>query len=154
MQRAQRNFPGITFVASLEPALVDGVPERLGRAINNLLDNAARHSPPDGTVEIDVGSEGVRVRDHGRGVDEADLPHVFDRFYRGARSRGRQGSGLGLSIVRQVAEQHGGSVGVANAPDGGAVFTVTLPVSSLSGSGWPRDPSLARDPEPVAQKPE
>jgi two-component system sensor histidine kinase MprB len=154
VQRAQRNFPGITFVASLEPVLLEGVPERLGRMINNLLDNAARHSPHDGTVEIEVDSEGVWVRDHGRGVEEADLPHVFDRFYRGASSRGRQGSGLGLSIVRQVAEQHGGSVSVANAPDGGAVFTLKLPVTSLLGSGWPGDPSLARDPEPVAQKPE
>jgi signal transduction histidine kinase len=77
----------------------------------------------------------VRVRDHGSGVDEQDLPHVFDRFYRGAKVRGQQGSGLGLSIVRQVAEQHGGSVSVANAPDGGAVFTLQLPVVASDGRG-------------------
>ena len=154
VQRAQRNFPGVTFDASLEPALVEGAPERLGRAVNNLLDNAARHSPPGGTVEVEVGSVGVRVRDHGPGIHEADLPYVFDRFYRGASSRGQQGSGLGLAIVRQVAEQHGGSISAANAPDGGAVFTLKLPVSPVSRAGWPGDPSLARDPEPVAQKPE
>src|SRR5205085_929820 len=107
----------------LEPVTLEGVAERLERAVNNLLDNAARHSPPDGTVEIDVDSAGVRVRDHGSGIDEEDLPHVFDRFYRGANVRGQQGSGLGLSIVRQVTEQHGASVSAANATDVGAVFT-------------------------------
>ena len=69
----------------------------------------------------------MRVRDHGGGISDKDLPHVFDRFYRGENSRGRQGSGLGLAIVRQVATQHGGSVTAANAPDGGAVFTLCLP---------------------------
>jgi two-component system sensor histidine kinase MprB len=126
LARARRNAPGIRFEATLEPALIDGVPERLGRAINNLLDNAARHSDPDGVVELRVGPEGVRVRDHGPGVPEEDQPYVFDRFFRGTNSRGRQGSGLGLAIVRQVAEQHGGAVEVANAPDGGAVFTLSL----------------------------
>jgi two-component system sensor histidine kinase MprB len=125
--RARRNAPGLTFEARLLPVTVEGVPERLERAVNNLLDNAARHSPEGGTVEIDVDTEGVRVRDHGPGVDESDLPHVFDRFFRGANVRGQLGSGLGLAIVRQVTEQHGGSVSVANAPDGGAVFTMRLP---------------------------
>ena len=74
-----------------------------------------------------VNREGVLVRDHGGGIDEADLPYVFDRFFRGANSRHRQGSGLGLAIVRQVATQHGGSIEAANAPDGGAVFTLRLP---------------------------
>jgi two-component system sensor histidine kinase MprB len=129
--RAHRNAPGIEFRAELEPAVLDGVPERLGRAVNNLLDNASRHSPPDGVVEVRVDSGGVRVRDHGPGVPEADLPYVFDRFFRGSGSRGRQGSGLGLAIVRQVTEQHGGSVSAANAPDGGAVFTLSLPVTPV-----------------------
>jgi two-component system sensor histidine kinase MprB len=127
LTRARRNAPGIRFEAVLDPTLVDGVPERLSRALNNLLDNAARHSPPDATVEVRVGPEGVTVRDHGPGVDEEDLPYVFDRFFRGRNSRGRQGSGLGLAIVRQVIEQHGGTVSATNAPDGGAVFTLHLP---------------------------
>jgi two-component system, OmpR family, sensor histidine kinase MprB len=127
LARARRNAPGIEFVATMEQAVVDGLPERLGRAINNLLDNAARHSPPGGPVELHVGPDGVRVRDHGEGVAEADLPYVFDRFFRGTNSRGRQGSGLGLAIVRQVTEQHGGTASAANAPDGGAIFTMALP---------------------------
>ena len=83
--------------------------------------------PPAGVVEVIVDGRGLRVRDHGTGIDPADLPYVFDRFYRGANSRHRQGSGLGLAIVRQVAVQHGGSVEADNAPDGGAVFVLRLP---------------------------
>jgi two-component system sensor histidine kinase MprB len=135
--RARRNAPDIEFKASLLPVITDGVPERLGRAVNNLLDNAARHSPPGGTVEVIVDDRGVVVRDHGSGVEPEDLPYVFDRFYRGANSRGRQGSGLGLAIVRQVALQHGGSVGVGNAPDGGAIFTIRLPVQRSSDEHEP-----------------
>ena len=127
VDRARRNFPEISFEASLSPVTVHGVPERLGRAVNNLLDNAARHSPAGGVVEVSIGPEGVQVRDHGPGIDPADVPYVFDRFFRGAGSRGRQGSGLGLAIVRQVAEQHGGAVTAHNAQDGGAVFTLRLP---------------------------
>jgi two-component system sensor histidine kinase MprB len=152
VERARRNFPGIRLETALEPVIVEGVPARLGRAVNNLLDNAARHSPPGGVVEVTVDGNGVRVRDHGPGVAEDDLPYVFDRFYRGASARGRQGSGLGLAIVRQVAEQHGGTVTAENAPDGGAVFTIRLPVleEDQSGSGWLDDPSLARGPEALA----
>jgi two-component system sensor histidine kinase MprB len=152
VERARRHFPGIRLETALEPVIVEGVPARLGRAVNNLLDNAARHSPPGGVVEVTVDGNGVRVRDHGPGVAEDDLPYVFDRFYRGASARGRQGSGLGLAIVRQVAEQHGGTVTAENAPDGGAVFTIRLPVleEDQSGSGWLDDPSLARGPEALA----
>jgi two-component system sensor histidine kinase MprB len=128
--RARRNTPSVRFDARLEPVAVEGVPGRLERAVTNLLDNAARHSPPDGLVEVTVDHLGVRVRDHGPGVEAADLPYVFDRFFRGANSRGSQGSGLGLAIVRQVAEQHGGTASAANAPDGGAVFTIELPTSA------------------------
>jgi two-component system sensor histidine kinase MprB len=127
LARARRNAPGLRFAATIEPALLDGIPERLGRAINNLLDNASRHSPAGGTIELYAGPAGIRVRDHGNGVDEADLPYLFDRFYRGSNSRGRQGSGLGLAIVRQVTEQHGGIATVTNAPGGGALFTLALP---------------------------
>jgi two-component system sensor histidine kinase MprB len=129
LARARRNAPSVKFEAQLDPVIVEGVPERLERAVNNLLDNAARHSPPDGTVEVTVDRAGVRVRDHGTGVEPADLPYVFDRFFRGASSRGSQGSGLGLAIVRQVAEQHGGHAVAHNAPDGGAVFTIELPTT-------------------------
>jgi two-component system sensor histidine kinase MprB len=162
VERARRNFPEVTFESSLAPVVVDGVPERLGRAVNNLLDNAARHSPPGGAVvEVHVDPTGVTVRDHGPGIDESDLPHVFERFYRGAAARGGQGSGLGLAIVRQVAERHRGSVTAGNAPDGGAVFTLRLPGITPrdqddrpgtveSDAGRPDDPSLARRPETLA----
>jgi two-component system sensor histidine kinase MprB len=125
--RARRNAPGIEFVTRLEPVAVEGVAERLDRAANNLLDNAARHSPPGGVVEVVVDEDGLLVRDHGTGVDPDEVAYVFDRFFRGAKTRGQQGSGLGLAIVRQVAEQHGGSVSAGNAPDGGAVFRLRLP---------------------------
>jgi len=126
--RARRNAPpGIEFQIVSEPVIVEGDAERLARAVNNLLDNASRHSPPVGRVEVVVDRTGVRVRDHGEGVPAQDLPHVFDRFFRGSNRRGTQGSGLGLAIVRQVAEQHRGSVSVENAPDGGAVFSLRLP---------------------------
>jgi two-component system sensor histidine kinase MprB len=132
IDRARRNAPDVNFETELEPVVVDGVPERLLRAVNNLLDNAARHTHAGTTVEVRVDATGVRVRDHGDGVDPDDLPHVFDRFYRGVNSRGRQGSGLGLAIVRQVAQQHGGSVTASNAPDGGAVFELRLPTTPHS----------------------
>jgi two-component system, OmpR family, sensor histidine kinase MprB len=146
--RSRRNSPDVRFETSFEPVVVEGVPERLERAINNLLDNAARHSPPAGVVEVVVDDRGVRVRDHGNGVDEEDLPHVFDRFYRGANTRGQQGSGLGLAIVRQVAEQHGGSVAAANAPDGGAIFSLLLPTVPAEHDD---EPMLDAQPQPQPQ---
>jgi two-component system sensor histidine kinase MprB len=149
LARARRNAPSLRFETHLEPVILEGVAERLERAVNNLLDNAARHSPPRGTVEVGVDSAGVHVRDHGSGIDEEDLPHVFDRFYRGANVRGQQGSGLGLSIVRQVTEQHGGSVSAANAPDGGAVFTMHLPLLSADGEAQAAAASAGADAEAV-----
>jgi two-component system, OmpR family, sensor histidine kinase MprB len=124
IERAQRHAPDVEFVAELEPAVVEGVPDRLARAVNNLLDNAARHGS---RVEVRTGPDGLTVRDNGPGIDAADLPHIFDRFYRGANARGRPGTGLGLAIVRQVAEQHGGSVSAATAD--GAEFTLALPAT-------------------------
>jgi two-component system, OmpR family, sensor histidine kinase MprB len=123
IERARRHAPGVEFAAALEPAVVDGVPDRLARAVNNLLDNAARHGT---RVSVSTGPDGVLVHDNGRGIEPADLPHIFDRFYRGADARSRPGTGLGLAIVRQVAEQHGGSVAARNAPDGGAEFSLHL----------------------------
>jgi two-component system sensor histidine kinase MprB len=134
--RARRHAPRVHFEAALEPVVVEGTRERLARAVNNLLDNAATHSAPGGVVEVHVGPDGVRVRDHGTGIAEQDLPHLFDRFYRGATSRQRPGSGLGLAIVRQVAEQHGGSVRASNAAGGGAEFVLALPASAVSTALW------------------
>lgn len=134
LDRARRNSPEVSFNAELQRVAVFGNPERLTRAINNLLDNAALHTAPGTRVDVTVGPGGLTVRDHGDGIAARDLPHIFDRFYRGASSRARQGSGLGLAIVRQVAEQHGGSVSAGNAPDGGAIFRLTLPTMSVEGT--------------------
>ena len=97
------------------------------RAGANLLDNAAKWSPEDGTVEVEVRDGVVTVRDHGPGISDADLPRVFDRFYRAPSARGLPGSGLGLAIVRQVAEAHGGRVTAARAEGGGSLFRLELP---------------------------
>ena len=133
--RARRHAPDDVEIAlEAQPATLAGVPERLGRAINNLLDNAVRHAPPGSVVQVSAGPHGVVVRDHGAGIDAEDLPHLFDRFYRGVRVRGEQGTGLGLAIVRQVAEAHGGSVTATNAVGGGAEFRLTLPGRVLHGS--------------------
>ncbi|HEV7753067.1 MAG TPA: HAMP domain-containing sensor histidine kinase [Baekduia sp.] len=128
VQRARRHAPGLQFTVAAEPCVVEGAPERLARAINNLLDNAGKHSPPGGAVEIALRHGELTVRDHGPGIDPADLPYVFDRFHRGANARGRPGSGLGLAIVRQVAEAHHGSVVLAAAPGSGTVARLRLPV--------------------------
>ncbi len=116
----------------LEPVVLPGVPARLGRAVNNLIDNAVKYSPAGAPVEIRlVGRDGngaeLTVRDHGPGIAVEDLPQVFDRFYRGAEARGRPGSGLGLAIVRQVVEQHGGTIAAEAAPGGGTLMRVHLP---------------------------
>jgi two-component system sensor histidine kinase MprB len=128
VERARRHAPGVTFETSLEPAVVDGVPDRLARAVNNLLDNAARHG---GAVSVSCDTSGICVRDDGGGIAPDDLPHIFDRFYRGADARGRPGTGLGLAIVRQVAEQHAGSVAAANVA-GGAEFALRLPATNVN----------------------
>jgi two-component system, OmpR family, sensor histidine kinase MprB len=129
--RAGRRRPAVTFTAELEPTVVSGVPDRLGRAVDNLLDNAAKYSPDGAVVEVGLRDGALTVLDHGPGIPAADRPHVFDRFYRGSGARGRPGSGLGLAIVRQVAETHGGTIAVDEAPGGGALFTLRLPTLAV-----------------------
>lgn len=137
VERTRRNSPATPIQARIEPVLINGVAARLQRAIVNLLDNAIKYSPAGEPVEVELladrrsqaaslGGE-LTVRDHGPGISSEDLPHVFDRFYRGAEARGRHGSGLGLAIVRQVVDQHGGSVRAESAPGGGTLMRVTLP---------------------------
>jgi len=118
VERARRDRPAVTFTTDLQESMVQGVPATIERAVANLLDNAAKWSPPGAEVEVAVRDGEVSVRDHGPGIDAEDLPHVFDRFYRSRSARGRPGSGLGLAIVRQVAVAHGGEV-VAEQADGG-----------------------------------
>ena len=126
VERARRHAPSARFDVTLAPTIVPAVPARLERAITNLIDNAVKYSPPGEPVEIALDGEALTVRDHGPGISAADLPHVFDRFYRGAEARGRPGSGLGLAIVRQVAEQQGGRVDAERAAGGGTLMRLHL----------------------------
>ncbi len=126
VERTRRNRPGVEFKTDFRESLVHGVPSSLERAIGNLLDNAAKWSPVGGEVEVVVREGEVTVRDHGPGIDDADRPYVFDRFYRSTSARGMPGSGLGLAIVRQVAEAHGGTVTAESADGGGTLMRFRL----------------------------
>jgi two-component system sensor histidine kinase MprB len=129
VERARRNLPEVAYSVELEPAIVQGVPATLERAVGNLLDNAAKWSPPGAEIEVEVRDGKLTVRDHGPGIAEEDLPYVFDRFYRARAARGMPGSGLGLAIVRQVAESHGGEVVAERAEGGGTRMVLTLGAS-------------------------
>jgi two-component system sensor histidine kinase MprB len=128
--RAQRDRPHIRYVTSLEESTVHGVPTRIERAVSNLLDNAAKWSPPEAVVDVSVRNGEVAVRDHGPGIADEDLPFVFDRFYRAPSARGMPGSGLGLAIVKQVAEEHHGDVGAEQPADGGTRMRLRLAAAS------------------------
>jgi two-component system, OmpR family, sensor histidine kinase MprB len=126
VERLERLAPERPVEASLSESVVEGRPDRIGRAVNNLLDNANKYSPAGRPIEVAVADGEVIVRDHGPGLADDELEHAFDRFWRGAGSRETAGSGLGLAIVRQVAEAHGGEASVANANSGGAEFRLRL----------------------------
>jgi len=150
LARARLHSPGIQFTASLEPTTVEGQEGTLERAVANLLDNAAKWSPPGGVVEVNLVGGTLSVRDHGPGIDAADAPHVFDRFYRSARARALPGSGLGLSIVRQAAEDHGGQAWLLPAPGGGTVACLRIPTVD---AGPPSVRPLTDGPERAAAAP-
>ena len=127
VDRARGRFPAVEWeAAGLEPTVVDGYPDRMERAVWNLLENAGKWSGDGGSVEISLAGGELCVRDHGPGFADEDRPLVFDRFYRSAAARAMPGAGLGLAIVREVAEVHGGTVTAENARDGGAVVRLSL----------------------------
>lgn len=137
---AQASRQGIALRCNVDravpPVLVD--PDRIQRVLYNLIQNAIRHTPADGTVFVEVFDRGpdvqVNVRDTGEGIASTDLPHVFDRFYRGDKARSRDstaGAGLGLSIARRLVETHGGHIWVAQPPEGGSIFSFTLPKAAI-----------------------
>jgi two-component system sensor histidine kinase MprB len=146
LARARLHRTGVQFVATLEPTTVVGQAPVLERAVANLLDNAAKWSPPEGIVEVNLIGGTLSVRDHGPGIDPADAPHVFDRFYRSAHARSLPGSGLGLSIVKQAAEDHGGQAWVLPASGGGTVACLRIPTV-------PRPPAPPDPPAPPASAP-
>jgi len=112
-------YPKVRFNVMSSPSSINGVKVRVARAITNLLDNAAKYSPPGATVDVTVANGEISVRDHGPGVAAEDASRVFDRFWRSNDARHLPGSGLGLSIVKDVAESHGGSVTLERPIDGG-----------------------------------
>jgi signal transduction histidine kinase len=115
----------------VDPVVMDA--QQIGRVLGNLLGNALRHTPAGGRVQLEARrvTEGVlvEVRDSGEGISAQDLPHIFERFYRGEKSRSRAtgGSGLGLAIAKGIVEAHGGRIGVESSPGEGTCFCLTLP---------------------------
>jgi two-component system sensor histidine kinase MprB len=129
VERAQARAPEVTFVTSLSPTHVRADAVLLERAVSNLLDNAVKYSPPGGPIEVTVRAGEVVVQDHGPGIAAEDLPRVFDRFYRAAAARSKPGAGLGLAIVREAAEAHGGTA-TAESTASGARFRLALPLAA------------------------
>ncbi len=141
VEHARRHHRDVVFELRSSPVVIDGARDRLGRAIGNVLENAAKHSHSGQIVEVLVDEHGVSIRDHGPGIEAADRTHLFDRFYRGSTSRRLPGTGLGLAIVRQVTEAHGGVVEVFDPAGGGAEFRLTLPTRPI-GEWTSTDESL------------
>jgi two-component system sensor histidine kinase MprB len=127
VDQARPNYPSVDFELTAVPSTVWGSPDRLSRAVSNLVDNAAKWTRPSTPVEIIVDNRSVTVRDHGPGVGATDVPHIFDRFYRSLSASGVPGSGLGLAIAKQTAQAHGGSIVVQGADGGGAEFILQFP---------------------------
>jgi two-component system sensor histidine kinase MprB len=129
VERAQARAPQVRFVTALSPTLVTADPVLLERAVSNLLDNAVKYSPDGAPIEVSVRGGEVVVADHGPGIADEDLPRVFDRFYRAATARSKPGAGLGLAIVREAAEAHGGTAS-AESTSSGARFKLALPTTA------------------------
>jgi two-component system sensor histidine kinase MprB len=132
INRVRIRAPGLTFDTDLTPVTVLGRPGELERMVVNVLDNAAKWSPPGGTVTTRLTGGVLTVADNGPGIADEDLPHVFDRFYRATAARSMPGSGLGLAIVAQTATQHGGGVTAGPNRPRGTVVTVRLPGAQLA----------------------
>lgn len=127
LARVRRRAPGVALEVTVEPWFVIGEQGGLERAATNLLDNAAKWSPPGGTIRVSLVEGELVVDDEGPGIAEADLPRVFERFWRSEESRSMPGSGLGLSIVQQVAGRHSGTVEAGRSPGGGTRMVLRIP---------------------------
>ncbi|MFF3491496.1 ATP-binding protein [Streptomyces sp. NPDC002795] len=127
IERARLRGPELTFDAELAPWYVRSEPAALERAVVNLLDNAVKFSPERGRVEVRLMRGTLTVRDHGPGITDDELPHVFDRFWRSPTARALPGSGLGLSIVARTVEASGGHIALSAADGGGTIATLVLP---------------------------
>jgi len=136
-----------------EPVVVAGDQAHLRQAIANLVTNAVHHTAPGTPIDVSAGlvdgSAVVAVRDHGSGLDSDALAHAFDRFWRADRARVGTGAGLGLALVASIAQEHGGTATAANAADGGAVFTLRLPLNGADPSSAAVPASSERAPRPL-----
>ena len=159
VERARRRAPAVDFDVHLTAGSIRAQPTLLERAVLNVLDNAVKWSPPGGTVSVWL-QRGecwtLDVRDEGPGISPADLPKVFDRFYRAQTARSQPGSGLGLAIVQQVVTSHGGSVTASSPREGGTAIHIELPVVAeqemdpdpehrLAEVNWPAAPDAPPD---------
>jgi signal transduction histidine kinase len=142
----------LTLVASLGTVEVVGDRRRLEQVVRNLLSNALRYAPPGTTVEVEVHEAGpdavLQVGDRGPGFAPTELPHVFERFWRGAAATAVGGSGIGLAVVAEVVAAHGGQAVASNRPDGGAMLTVRLPRATTEAA---RPPVTAGASPPAAR---
>ncbi|GAA0274986.1 HAMP domain-containing sensor histidine kinase [Cryptosporangium japonicum] len=140
--RARSRVPDVEVTLEVTSVWVNGRPAALQRAVLNLVDNAGKWSPPGRPVHVRLRAEGasgvIEVDDAGPGIDAADVPRVFDRFYRAAGARALPGSGLGLSIVQRVVDAHGGRATVARSARGGALLRVDLPAAASPAPVAPR----------------
>ncbi len=127
VQNTHGRAKDVTFELVAESCWVEAHADRLSRAVGNLLDNARKWSPPGQAVSVECRQGTVVVHDHGPGIADTDLPHIFDRFYRSPSARGLPGSGLGLAIVAQVVKSEGGTIVAENDPGGGARMSMRLP---------------------------
>jgi two-component system sensor histidine kinase MprB len=151
VERARRRAPAITFDVELTPGSVRAQPALLERAVLNILDNAVKWSPPAGTVKLRLRrgqAWSLDVLDQGPGIAAADLPYVFDRFYRAEGARSLPGSGLGLAIVQQVIVAHGGTVSVTAPPAGGTLVHIELPIVAEHEPGGDVEQHLQQPDEP------
>jgi signal transduction histidine kinase len=140
---AERRGVDVELVLPSRPIRIRHDPPRIGQVVANLVGNAVKFTPRGGTVRVSVEptADGARidVADTGVGIDPGELPHIFDRFYRGSRANEARGagSGLGLAIVRSIVDIHGGTVSVESGPGGGSRFTVRLPQDPRNVEGTP-----------------
>jgi two-component system sensor histidine kinase MprB len=123
-------LPHAAIDTHLHPCLVHVDPAAVDHAVSNLVDNAIKWTPPDAAVRVVVENGQVSVTDHGPGIADADLPHIFERFYRAPAARGMPGAGLGLAIVGGVAHANNGTVAVQTGPHGSTFTLAFLPLPS------------------------
>ena len=127
----QREQIALHFDGGEDPLVIEGDPERLRQVLLNLLDNAAKYGRDGGDIDVGLRAEDgwarLTVRDHGPGIPEAELPHVKEKFYKGSGKE--RGSGIGLAVCEEIVSRHGGRLTIENAPDGGVLATVLLPIN-------------------------